>query len=397
MVNSGTCYRPPLQSMLKWRNEAGFELADPDQLNPFVDDVWQTLQIAPVPLDVMGPNGRTAMLGAEKLGWANAPLDRNAPGCGGCCQCAIGCPQNAKFGVHLNALPQACEAGARIISDSRVTKIIHEGDRAIGVEIKGVNNRKIILYSSRIVVACGATETPGLLRRSGIGKHPGLGKHLALHPAVAAGGRFEEPIVPWKGVLQSAQISEFHESDGILIEATSTPPGMGSMTMPGTGGDLIRNISIADHMCTLGAMIGDESSGRVLGSKIPVITYAMQSQDGARLIKAIWAMGKVLFSAGATEVFTGMPQDPIVANMQELEDAVSRTNWKSLHVAAFHPTGTASAGANPQRYPVGPTGRLRGISGVWVADASIIPSCPEVNPQVSIMALAQSVAASIIN
>jgi choline dehydrogenase-like flavoprotein len=32
---------------------------------------------------------------------------------------------------------------------------------------------------------------------------------------------------------------------------------------------------------------------------------------------------------------------------------------------------------------------------VWVADASILPSCPEVNPQVTIMALALAVAEGI--
>jgi choline dehydrogenase-like flavoprotein len=35
---------------------------------------------------------------------------------------------------------------------------------------------------------------------------------------------------------------------------------------------------------------------------------------------------------------------------------------------------------------------LRGVDGVWVADASILPSSPEVNPQLSIMAVALAVA-----
>jgi choline dehydrogenase-like flavoprotein len=33
---------------------------------------------------------------------------------------------------------------------------------------------------------------------------------------------------------------------------------------------------------------------------------------------------------------------------------------------------------------------------VWVADACILPSCPEVNPQVSIMALSMAVAGGIV-
>jgi choline dehydrogenase-like flavoprotein len=73
-----------------------------------------------------------------------------------------------------------------------------------------------------------------------------------------------------------------------------------------------------------------------------------------------------------------------------------RSNPKSLHLAAFHPTGTAAAGADEQLHPVDEIGRLRGVAGVWVADASILPSSPEVNPQLSIMALALGVADEVV-
>jgi choline dehydrogenase-like flavoprotein len=69
-------------------------------------------------------------------------------------------------------------------------------------------------------------------------------------------------------------------------------------------------------------------------------------------------------------------------------------------VAAFHPTGTARAGADGQAYPVDAFGRLRArhgvMPGVWVADASLLPTCPGVNPQVSIMALALGVGEAIV-
>jgi len=64
---------------------------------------------------------------------------------------------------------------------------------------------------------------------------------------------------------------------------------------------------------------------------------------------------------------------------------------RRLRLAAFHPSGTAAAGSDPGRHPVDPEGRLRGVEGVWVADGSILPSCPGVNPQISIMALAAGV------
>jgi len=124
LVNSGTCYRPPSDVLERWRDQCGVKLADPPALAPYLDEVERTLDVASVPAAVMGRNGELLLAGAQRLGWTAAPLLRNAPGCGGCCQCAIGCPRNAKLGVHLNALPEACAAGARVVSEARVDRLV---------------------------------------------------------------------------------------------------------------------------------------------------------------------------------------------------------------------------------------------------------------------------------
>ncbi|BBX57218.1 hypothetical protein MSHO_25630 [Mycobacterium shottsii] len=111
---------------------------------------------------------------------------------------------------------------------------------------------------------------------------------------------------------------------------------------------------------------------------------------------AVQAIGRLLFAAGAVEVLTGLPGAPTVTSPAALQDALQRSDPRNLHLAAFHPTGTAAAGADAQICPVDATGRLRGVHGVWVADASILPSCPEVNPQISIMALALAVADEVV-
>ncbi|MBS4728625.1 GMC family oxidoreductase [Mycobacterium sp. SM1] len=398
VVNSGTCYRPPLAVQQRWRDKFGLELADPDRLAGHLDEVEHTLRVAPVPLEIMGRNGRLLLDGARALGWRAAPIPRNAPGCDACCQCAIGCPRNAKFGVHLNALPQACAAGARIISDARAERILlHDDARARGVRARRPDGTALDVLADTIVVAAGATETPNLLRRSGIGNHPQIGRNLALHPAVAVAGRFDDDVFAWRGVLQSAAADELHTSDGVLIEATSTPPGMGSMVFPGYGSELLAWLRRAPQVATLGAMVADRGVGRVLSVRgETVLRYDITPREITKLMVAIEAMGRLLFAAGAVEVLTGLPAGPTVTSLPELSDVLRRANPKSLHLAAFHPTGTAAAGTDEQRCPVDQRGGLRGVKGVWVADASILPSCPEVNPQMSIMALALAVADELV-
>jgi choline dehydrogenase-like flavoprotein len=390
VINSGTCFAPPTAVATAWHERHGLALANPELLGPRVADAEATIDVAPAPIEVLGRNGELALEGAAALDWRSAPLRRNAPGCRGACQCAIGCPNNAKGGVHLNALPQACEAGARIVTDLHAERVLSEDGRAIGVAASRPDGSAVTISAPLVVVAAGAIPTPPLLRRSGIGRHPRLGRNLSIHPATGVTASFAEEVIPWRGVMQSVGIEELHESEGVLIEATSTPPGMGAVSAPGYGTHLLGRLERAANTATLGAMIADEPSGRVFGSRAPIVSYRLAKADERRLRIAVEAMARVMLAAGAEQVELGGGA-PRVRSEAELPGAIGRLDVRRLRLAAFHPTGSAAAGSDPGRHPVDPEGRLRGVAGVWVADGSILPSCPGVNPQVSIMALAAGV------
>ena len=390
VINSGTCYRPPAAVAAAWHERHGLALAEPEALAARLADAEQTIGVAPASMEVLGRNGELALEGAAALDWESAPLRRNATGCRGACQCAIGCPNNAKGGVHLNALPQACEAGARIVAGLRVVRVLTEGGRAVGVDARRSDGSEVRISAPLVVVAAGAISTPPLLRRSGLGGHPGIGRNLSIHPATGITASFEEKVIPWRGVMQSVGIEELHESDGILLEATSNPPGMGAISASGYGTHLMRRIAGAANTATLGTMIADEPSGRVFGSRAPIVTYRLAKADERRLAKAVDAMARVMLAAGAREVELGGGA-PKVQSESEIEPALQRLDVRRLRLAGFHPSGSAAAGSDTGRHPVDPEGRLRGVSGVWVADGSILPSCPGVNPQVSIMAVAAGV------
>jgi choline dehydrogenase-like flavoprotein len=390
VINSGTCFAPPPAVATAWHERHGLALADPELLGARVAEAEATIGVAPASMEVLGRNGELALEGAAALDWRSAPLRRNATGCRGACQCAIGCPNNAKGGVHLNALPQACEAGARIVSGLRVHRVLSENGRAIGVLAHRADGAETRISAPLVVVAAGAIPTPPLLRRSGLGRHPRLGRNLSIHPATGITASFEEEVIPWRGVMQSVGIEELHEEEGVLLEATSNPPGMGAISAPGYGTHLMGRLDRAANTATLGAMIADEPSGRVFGSRFPVISYRLARADERRLRIAIEAMTRVMLAAGAAEVELGGGA-PRVRSESELPSAIERLDVRRLRLAGFHPSGTAAAGSDPARHPVDPEGRLRGVDGVWVADASVLPSCPGVNPQVSIMAIAAGV------
>lgn len=395
VVNSGTCYRTPDRVLSRWRDEYGLGLADDGAFGEDLDEIERTVKVATAPLDVLGRNGRTALLGAERLGWQAAPLRRNASGCKGSCQCVVGCPTGAKQSVQLSVLPDACAAGARIVTSAEVLRVLVERDRpggphACGVAVRRPDGSELEILAPIVVVAAGALHSPPLLRRSGLGGHPRLGRNLAVHPAASVAGRFDEPVTAWRGVLQSVGVEELHD-DGILIEATAGPPGMGSFVLPGVGRALRGELDGAESLATLGAMIADLPSGRVLGARRTLLRYDLARRDAERLMRAVEAMGKVLFAAGAREVLTGIAAAPKAASQDELRELLRGLTARQLHLSAFHPTGTVALGADPQTAPADAEGWLRGVRGVLIADGSALPSCPEVNPQLTIMATALAV------
>ena len=64
---------------------------------------------------------------------------------------------------------------------------------------------------------------------------------------------------------------------------------------------------------------------------------------------------------------------------------------------AFHPLGTARADARPDHGVVDGDLKLHGVEGVYVADASVVPSSLGVNPQITIMALATRLAYHLLD
>ena len=175
--------------------------------------------------------------------------------------------------------------------------------------------------------------------------------------------------------------------EGILIEATSTPPGMGALGYAAVGADLVATLARADHTAALGAMIADGPSGRVLGSRRPLVTYRLAPDDATRLRKALAAVARVLLRPGPSGSNLE-PDSRRLARPRGLDELTAPSTCggsdspRSTRPARRPPDPTLPATRSA------PTGRLARCHGVWVADGSILPSCPGVNPQVSIMALA---------
>lgn len=391
VINTGSCFRTPARVLEDWASR-GLPSMGPEELAPIFDEIEERLSVRPVPEEIMGENGRLVRRGAEALGLSGGPMLRNIDGCEGSGICVLGCPTGGKQAMHRSYLPAAQSAGARIFERVRADRLVSSGKKVSSVEATLLDEAmrpagEVRFEAGVVVVSAGPIHTPRLLFT--LEPHPEgkahLGKHLQIHPCAGVLAAFEHDVESFPNTVQSYYVDEFAETHGIMLEATSLVPGLN----PG------RNTK---DKAFLGVFCFDRGEGEVIleGSNAPQPRYELLSADIEALAFGIYQACRIFLAAGAKWVRTGHPGLPKVASSSEAERLLE-LSWEPHYFVptAFHPVGTARMGSSPEVSVVSPEGRVWGYDNVAVADASLLPSCPQVNPQITVMALARSVAASL--
>jgi choline dehydrogenase-like flavoprotein len=393
LVNSGTCFRTPEPILELWARDFGLEQLTAEALDPFFRRVERELNVAQVPPELAGNNALVVKRGADALGWSGDFIYRNAKGCVGSGVCAFGCPTSAKQHTGLTYVPKAWEAGATTYSGCRARRIVVEGGRTRGVEAETRAGGTLRVECETVVVACGAIHTPLLLRRNGLGSSSGeLGRNLAIHPATGVRAEFDELIDLSRGVPQSFYIDEFAD-EGIMFEGAAGPPDYMAMSVPFSRERHRALMLRYPHLSQFGLMVSDSSRGSVSErAGRPVIRYDVNSEDLATFKRGIELLTELYWAAGARAVYQpvewiGELRDGDLGPLPE-----SELRATDLVLMAFHPLGTARADARPERGVVDGDLKLHGVEGLYVSDASAVPSSLGVNPQITIMSLSTRLA-----
>lgn len=397
VVNSGTCFRAPEERLRHWVADWGASLFTPETFTACYEEVEAFLNVRDIPEEVLGNNAKVMRRGCERLGLKGRPIRRPLGNCHGSGECPFGCPTDAKLAMHISFLPRAVAQGAKIFAGCRVEHIYHRDGRAHSLtatilDPAGSRRGRLRVTFQALFLCAGAIYTPVLLKTSGLAPNTHAGRHLRIGPACGAIGLFDEEINGWKGTLQSFYLEDTIP-EGILMEATFTPPGMATSTwLRPFGRELMERVTDIRNTAIIGVMASDDSEGWVV-SRRPYMIYNLIRKDVARLTKGLAIAARILFAAGAKEVHTlCYPFRRLrgEADIRELETSLPHPS--SFHLSAFHPVGTCRMGADPSRCVVGPEGKVHGTENVYVADASLFPTSLKVNPQISINAAALAIA-----
>ena len=287
----------------------------------------------------------------------------------------FGCNVGAKLSFDQTLIPSAIKAGA-VLRDLCTVQTVEPVPSGYEVRVRdGRQRRTSVLRAPRVVVAAGTMNTLKILLRStvagGLGAIPGLGQHFSMGADTLAFYRFPCDIVPETitGHIMDAQIR-----------------------VPGSGNEFDHQI-----LCATGPLIpGSWLLRRLQGRRtLPLFGFGPDAMDG----QVSWK--------GRGIVVRHEPQ-AVVGRIQASLDRIAQAyGWnRPLRQAdpgrrvrpwlTFHPIGGCRMATDASRGVVDFRGEVFGHPGLYVADASVLPTMTIAGPQLSVSALASWIAERIM-
>jgi predicted dehydrogenase (TIGR03970 family) len=288
-----------------------------------------------------------------------------------------------------------------------VNRVLVEGNRAVGVEVESGGEMQRV-EGRRITLSAGAVMSPAILLRSGIGPKsdltnlgispiadlPGVGANLLDHPTASL------MLLPKPGLcdLTTPQVQ--------TILRTTTPGSdefndlqifaVNQLDMSGLDPDLVKELGTSVFPRIVASLQRPLSKGRLsITSTDPHVqprlelNYFDHPEDMRRMIEGLRICWQVVQSPEVQELIEG-----IVGVEGDLStDEVLEREVRATASTTFHPVGTAKMGpsSDPEAV-VDERCRVRGIEGLRVVDASIMPTIVRANTNLTCIMIGERVA-----
>lgn len=313
-----------------------------------------------------------------------------------------------------------------IETGARVQRLQLTGRRASGVQYRS-GRRDLAVRATRGVVLCaGAFQSPQLLMLSGIGpgeelaRHgiavqadlPGVGRNLQDHVdfillykvastelfglSLAGSARLMREIMRWRRERTGLLTSNFAETGAFLRSDPAQPrPDLQYHFVVGLVDDHARKLHLGHGYSLHTCVLRPKSRGHVgLKGADPLLPPRIDPQflshpdDIALLLKGV-KLGRRMMQAGPLQAHN--PRELYTAGITD--DAALLQEIRKRADTIYHPVGTCRMGAADDGMAVvDPALRVRGMDGLWVADASVMPTLIGGNTNAPTMMIAEKAA-----
>jgi choline dehydrogenase-like flavoprotein len=404
VVYTGTSLIAPKRVIEGWR-VPGLAHADVERRSrKFMEENGVHL-LAP---DLLNENNRLFVDGCEKAGFKAEQFPLNLRGCRGSSLCNLGCPNAAKQGTHRVQLPAALADGVEAVTRAEALRI--EDGRVLLRVSSATPGEKgepsewapgdYAVSAKAIVSAGGSIGTTALLLRSGFGPSlPRLGAGFTCHPAHILVAEHERPITNDVGHPKSFYLDRATE-DGYVLETCMYFPFTTAKNLTGFGAPhatLMRAFPRLQMILVLACdkavpenRISVDSSGKA------VVHYTFTKRTIRSLVKATRTAARIFFAAGAVRVHAPSADPPLLerSDAGAIDRRIDERHFRTgrISVSAAHLMGGCGMGSSSADSVTDSWGRVHGRPGLFVADSSLFPDSLEINPYLTVMAVADRAA-----
>ena len=364
-----------------------------------------------LPEELLNENNRLFVAGCLAAGYRAEQFPINVKGCKGSSLCNLGCPNAAKQGTNRVQLPCAEREGVEVVTRANVSSL---GERELHVIVspkpegaKGLPSEwepgEYRVRANVIVLSGGSIGTPALLLRSGFGgRLPRLGEGFTCHPAHILVAEHSREITNDVGHPKSFYLDRAVE-EGFILETCMYFPFTTAKNLSGFGEEHSRLMRAYRRLQMILVLACDKA---VPGNRVsvdrsgkPVVNYRFTPEVVTSLVNATRAASRIFFGAGAVRVHAPSADPPLIeaaesglidARVQERHFKPGKTSVSAAHLMGGCGMGHAAADSVTDAW-----GRVHGVPWLRIADASVFPDSLEINPYVTIMALADRVAESV--
>jgi len=284
-------------------------------------------------------------------------------------------------------LPRALRAGAEFLPGHRAVRLRREGGHW-QVSVRDAEGKSFSIGAGTVFAAAGAIQTPALLLRSGIRRH--IGRSLRLHPTLKVIAEFPNEVNAAAMGVPVHQVKEFADRFSL---------GCSISTLPFLRLAMLDHAAYADHveaawrrMAIYYAMIVPEGTGTVSllpGFRDPLVRYRLTPGDFTTLATALEKLCRVLFAAEAATLYPVLRGFTPLAGPADLAALPGQLTPAQANLMTIHLFSSCPMGERLDRCAADSYGRVHGQPGLHIADASLLPGSPQVNPQGTVMALAR--------
>ncbi len=352
------------------------------------------------------PAQRAFYEACRSAGFPDSP-DANHPDSTGVGPLPFNNPNGVRWSTALGYLnPARHRLNLTLRPNCTVHRIVFDGKRATGVEVESGGER-FVVEGEQIVLCAGAIGSPHALMLSGVGPGdnlrslgipvvadmPGVGQNLRDHPLVWVTWR-TRPGFPLDGMAPRAQVSLRYTAEGSPLR-NDLKVGMQSFATEriNRGGD--RMVPVGIRM-TAGLQLAAGAGEMQLTSTDPNVqpfldyNYLQDPFDRQRMREMV----RLCISLGEHESFRGIIQERIEPSDADLATDEALDEWVKREVTTSqHISGTCKMG--PSSDPtavVDQYGKVHGLEGLRVVDASIMPDCIRANTNVTTMMIGERIA-----